>query len=290
MKASKQKYVVLVGWISILVNAVLFVIKYWAGIVSGSMALIADAWDTLTDCFSSFIVVVGGKLAGKPADKEHPFGHGRAEHIAAIVIGMLLAILAFNFMVSAYEKFTSRDTANFGAFAIIVTIISIISKELLAQYGFWASRKTGSSSLKADAWNHRGDSLASFVILAGIFLGKHLWWIDSALTVIIAFMIARASYEILSKEIKALLGEEVDPELIDRITSEVNTLVQRNVYMHHFHLHKYGSHQELSCHIKLPAKMSLDEAHTICTQIEEMIKQRFEMNATIHPEPIDAGK
>lgn len=287
MKASDQKYVIIVGWVSIIVNAVLFVIKYWAGIVSGSMALIADAWDTLTDCFSSFIVVIGGKLAGKPADKEHPFGHGRAEHIAAIVIGMLLAILAFNFMVSAYEKFVSRETVNFGTFAIAVTMISIISKELLAQYGFWASRKTGSSSLKANAWNHRGDSLASIVILAGIFLGKYFWWIDSLLTVIIALMIARASYEILSKEIKALLGEEVNPELIDKITYEVNALIQRNVHIHHFHLHKYGSHQELSCHIKLPAEMRLDEAHTICTQIEEMIKMRFEMNATIHPEPLE---
>jgi divalent metal cation (Fe/Co/Zn/Cd) transporter len=126
------------------------------------------------------------------------------------------------------------------------------------------------------------------VILAGIFLGKYFWWIDSALTVIIALMIARASYEILSKEIKALLGEEVDPDLVEKITDEVNVLLNRNVYIHHFHLHKYGSHQELSCHIKLPAKMSLDEAHMICTQIEEMIKIRYEMNATIHPEPLEA--
>lgn len=288
MNPRDLKYVITVGWVSILVNAVLFVVKYWAGIVSGSMALIADAWDTLTDCFSSFIVVLGGKLAGKPADKEHPFGHGRMEHIAAIVIGVLLAILTFNFMVNAYEKFISRESVNFGVFAIAVTVASIVSKELLAQYGFWAYRKTGSSVLKADAWNHRGDSLSSLVILVGIFLGKYFWWIDSVLTVIVAFMIARASYEILSKEIKALLGEEVDPELIKKITSEVTILLQRNVHIHHFHLHKYGSHQELSCHIKLPAQMSLEEVHTICTRIEEMIKLRFEMIATIHPEPIEA--
>lgn len=287
MKPRDQKYVIQVGWYSIIINALLFVLKYWVGIVSGSMALIADAWDTLTDCFSSFIVIVGGKLAGKPADKEHPFGHGRAEHIAAIVIGVLLVILAFNFMVSAYEKFRSQESVHFGTFAIVVTITSIIAKELLAQYGFWASRKTGSSVLKADAWNHRSDALASVVILAGIFLGKYFWWIDSVLTIIVAFMIAHASYEILSKEIKALLGEEVDPELVKKITSEVTSLLQRNVYIHHFHLHKYGSHQELSCHIKLPPKMSLDEAHTICTRIEEMISIRFEMIATIHPEPLE---
>lgn len=288
MKPRDQKYVMRVGWVSILVNALLFIVKYWAGIVSGSMALIADAWDTLTDCFSSFIVVLGGKLAGKPADREHPFGHGRMEHIAAIVIGVLLAILAFNFIINAYKKFVSHETVNFGVFAIAVTVASILSKELLAQYGFWGYRKTGSSVLKADAWNHRGDSLSSFIILVGILIGKYFWWIDSVLTVIVAFMIARASYEILSKEIKALLGEEVDPELVKDITSEVTALLHRNVYIHHFHLHKYGTHQELSCHIKLPANMSLDEAHTICTQIEEMIKSRYEMIATIHPEPLEA--
>ena len=287
MNPSGQKYVITVGWVSILVNAVLFVLKYWAGIASGSMALIADAWDTLTDCFSSFIVVLGGKLAGKPADKEHPFGHGRMEHIAAIVIGVLLAILAFNFLVNAYEKFISREAVSFGTFAIAVTVISIVSKELLAQYGFWAYRKTGSPVLKANAWNHRGDALSSLVILVGIFLGDYFWWIDSVLTVIVAFLIARASYEILSKEIKALLGEEVDPEVIQKITLEVTALLQRNVYIHHFHVHKYGSHQELSCHIKLPAQMSLDEVHAICSRIEEMIKIRFEMIATIHPEPLE---
>jgi cation diffusion facilitator family transporter len=190
-------------------------------------------------------------------------------------------------VVSAYEKFISQESVHFGAIAIAVTITSIIIKELLAQYGFWASKKTGSSVLKADAWNHRSDALASVVILVGIFLGKYFWWIDSVLTVIVAFMIAHAAYEILSKEIKALLGEEVDSELVKKITSEVTTLLQRNVYIHHFHLHKYGSHQELSCHIKLPAKMSLEEAHTICTRIEEMILLRFEMIATIHPEPLE---
>lgn len=290
MKANDQKYVIVVGWVSILVNALLFALKYWAGIVSGSIALIADAWDTLTDCMSSFIVVVGGKLAGKPADKEHPFGHGRAEHIAAIVIGVLLSILAFNFVVAAYEKFVSREGGQFGTVAIAVTITSVVVKELLAQYGFWAAKKTGSSVLKANAWNFQADALASVVILTGILLGRLYWWVDPVLGLILAFMIARASYEILSKEIKALLGEEVDPEVVQKITGEVNELLNRDVYIHHFHLHKYGSHQELSCHIKLPPKMSLDEAHSICTQIEEMIQQRFEMNATIHPEPLETSK
>ncbi|RKD91531.1 cation diffusion facilitator family transporter [Mangrovibacterium diazotrophicum] len=286
MNTSKHKYVIWEGWISIIANTLLFFLKYWAGIVSGSIALIADAWHTLTDSVSSVIVLIGGKLSRKPADDDHPFGHGRAEHIAAVIIGVLLAIVAFDFIISAYEKLVSRQSGNFGTIAIVVTIISIVVKEVMAQYAFWAYRKSGSSILKADGWHHRTDSLSSVIILVGILLGKYYWWIDGALAFVVAVMIGYASFEILSKEIKALLGEDVYPEDIKAITNEVYLLLNREVYIHHFHQHRYGDHNELSCHIKLPAEMPLEEVHNICTKIEKMILQKFNMVATIHPEPL----
>ena len=286
MKSNNQKYIVQEGWISIIVNTLLFFLKYWAGVVSGSIALIADAWHTLTDSVSSIIVLIGGKVSNKPADEEHPFGHGRAEHIAAIIIGVLLAIVAFDFVLSAYEKLQTKEPGNFGIIAIVVTIASILFKEALAQYAFWAYRKSGSSILKADGWHHRTDSLSSIIILAGIFLGRYYWWIDALLAFIVALMIAYASYEILSQETKSLLGEEVDPQLITKIKDEVYDLLKKEVHIHHFHIHSYGNHSELSCHIKLPPKTSLDEAHEICTSIEVMIKDKFAMIVTIHPEPL----
>ncbi|MCW0483962.1 cation diffusion facilitator family transporter [Gaoshiqia sediminis] len=286
MKPNNQKYIIQEGWVSIVVNTLLFGLKYWAGIVSGSIALIADAWHTLTDSISSVIVLIGGKISSKPADEEHPFGHGRAEHIAAIIIGVLLAIVAFDFVLSAWEKLQLREPGNFGTVAIVVTIISIVLKEALAQYAFWGFRKTNSSILKADGWHHRTDSLSSIIILVGIFIGRYFWWIDAVLAFIVALMIAYASYEILSKEIKSLLGEEVAPELVLTIKEEVALLLNREVYIHHFHLHQYGHHNELSCHIKLPPEMPLHEAHHICTQIERMILLKFDMVATIHPEPL----
>ncbi len=285
MSNQNHQYIVREGWISIVTNLLLFGLKYWAGLVSGSIALIADAWHTLTDSVSSMIVLIGGKLSNKPADEEHPFGHGRAEHIAAVIIGVLLAIVAFDFILSSVEKFTSREAGNFGTIAIVVTIISIVGKEALAQYALWGYRKTKSSMLKADAWHHRTDSLSSVVILIGILVGKYFWWIDALLALIVALMIAYASYEILSKEIRSLLGERIDPELIQAIKVDIDGLLEREVYIHHFHLHQYGQHNELSCHIKLPATMSLNEAHAICTRIENRIKEKFDMVTTIHPEP-----
>jgi cation diffusion facilitator family transporter len=287
MKDNNHKYIIREGWVSIVINLLLFGLKYWAGIVSGSIALIADAWHTMTDSVSSVIVLLGGKLSSKPADEEHPFGHGRAEHIAAIIIGVLLAIVAFDFVLGAVEKFNSGESGNFGTFAIVVTVVSIVVKEALSQYAFWAFHQTGSSILKADAWHHRTDSLSSVVILVGILAGRYVWWIDSLLAFIVALMIFYASYEILSKEIKNLLGENIDPSLIKEIKEEVAVLSEREVYIHHFHLHQYGNHNELSCHIKLPRDMSLHDAHAICTRIENRINEKFGLVTTIHPEPLE---
>lgn len=286
MNTDSQKYVVREGWISIFTNLLLFGLKYWAGLVSGSIALIADAWHTLSDSVSSIIVLIGGKISSKPADEDHPFGHGRAEHIAAIIIGVLLAIIAFDFVISAINKFKSGEPGNFGTIAVIVTIISVVAKESMAQYAFWMFRKTGSSILKAEAWHHRTDSLSSIIILAGIFIGRYFWWVDAVLAFIVALMIGLASYEILSKEIKKLLGERISPDLIREIIKEVDQLIEIEVHIHHFHLHQYGNHSELSCHIKLPAEMPLQEAHDICSEIETMIKDKFGLVTTIHPEPI----
>lgn len=282
-----NKYIFREGWISIIANTILFGLKYWAGIVTGSVALIADAWHTLTDSVSSVIVLIGGKISSKPADDDHPFGHGRAEHIAAIIIGVLLALVAFDFVLRAIDKFGSREQTVFGTIAWIATIISIIAKELLAQYAFFGYRKTNSSILKADGWHHRTDALSSIIILIGLLVGKYFWWTDAVLGFIVAIMIGYASFEILSKEIKSLLGESPSDELLDSIHKSVSTVCKYKVNLHHIHLHHYGHHTEMSCHIKLPPEMSLFETHEICTKIEKIIKDEFGFITTIHPEPLN---
>lgn len=283
----RKKYILREGWISIIGNTLLFVLKYWAGVVTGSLALIADAWHTLSDTISSVIVLIAGKISRKPADDDHPFGHGRAEHIAVIIIGVLLAIIAFDFMVSAIEKFGTREKTVFGTIAWIATIVSIVSKEAMAQYAFYASKKVDSSILKADGWHHRSDALSSIVILIGMAVGNYFWWTDAVLSFIVALMIGYASYQILSKEIISLLGESPKEELLLSIRETAQKTSKQPLYLHHIHIHNYGQHTELSCHIKLPPNMSLDEAHDICTKVEVAIQKKFGYISTIHPEPID---
>lgn len=282
-----KKYINREGWLSIAGNIFLFGLKYWAGIATGSLALIADAWHTLSDSVSSVIVLIGGKISRKPADHDHPFGHGRAEHIAAIIIGVLLAIIAFDFVVGAVNKFISREQTTFGLIAWIATIISILAKEGMAQYAFWAAKKTNSSILKADGWHHRTDALSSVVILVGIAVGNYFWWTDAVLSFIVALMIGWASYQILASEITSLLGESPSEDLLLSIRQTTQDEFDEPLHLHHIHIHNYGRHTELSCHIKLPPEMSLHDAHEICTKVEKIIMNKFGFVSTVHPEPIE---
>ena len=282
----KNKYIIREGWLSIIANLILFGLKYWAGIITGSVALIADAWHTLTDSVSSVVVLIGGKMSNKPADDDHPFGHGRVEHIAAIIIGVLLALVAFDFVLSSIAKFGTREETVFGTVAWVVTVVSILIKEGMAQYAFWAAKKSNSPILKADAWHHRSDALSSIIILVGIALSKYFWWMDAALGFMVAAMIAYVSFNILSKQTKALLGVSPSKALLLDIRKTAESTSEQPLHLHHIHIHTYGNHTEMSCHIKLPPTMSLDEAHEICTKIETVIKDKFGYISTIHPEPI----
>jgi cation diffusion facilitator family transporter len=282
----KQKYILRAGWLSIFGNLVLSGIKYWAGISTGSLALVADAWHSLSDIITSAIVLIGGKISRKPADDEHPFGHGRAERIASVIIGVLLAIVAFDFLLGAIEKFSKHEQTSYNTFAWIATIISILANEGMTQYAFYAAKKTGSSMLKADGWHHRTDSLSSLVILIGIAVGGSFWWTDAVLSVIVALMIGWASWEIISKEFTSLLGESPSDDLLLSIRETAQKVCVQPIHLHHIHIHDYGQHTEMSCHIKLPPTMTLNEAHDICTKIEAAIKNEFGYISTIHPEPI----
>jgi len=273
------------GWLSIIVNTLLFILKYWAGIVTGSVAIIADAWHTLSDSVTSIIVIVGVKASNKPPDKDHPFGHGRAEIIGSIIIGVLLSVVAFDFTIESIDRLKGGEGTQFGTLALVVTILSILLKESMAQYAFWAARETNSKSLKADGWHHRSDALSSVVVLIGIFLSPYFWWMDGVMGIIIALLLFYGTYEILKDAISTLLGQDADEELIEEINKLAVQYYAGDLNTHHFHLHHYGNHQELTFHINLDGKMSLDESHEIASRIEKEIKEKLDITATIHMEP-----
>jgi cation diffusion facilitator family transporter len=184
---------------------------------SGSVAIIADAWHTLSDSITSIIVVISVWIASRPPDEEHPFGHGRAEILASTIIGVLLAVIAVEFFIESVQRLIQREAANYGTLAIVVTALSVLAKEGLARYSVIIGKKTGSRSLKADAWHHRSDAISSVVILAGIFLNKFIWWIDGAMGILVALLILHAAYGILMEVFHAFLGEKPDKQIVEKI-------------------------------------------------------------------------
>ncbi len=283
----KRDLAVTEGWLSIIANTLLFGLKYWAGIVSGSVALIADAWHTLTDSLSSVIVLVSAKISRKPADKKHPYGHGRAELVASIVIGVLLVVIGLEFILKGIERLQTHEQASYGIIAIIVTAVSILLKEGMAQYALYAARKSGNSAVKADAWHHRTDALSSVVILVGIFLGKYYWWIDGVLSIIVALLIFYASWEILHEAVNKVIGTEPSEELKNDIQQLADNIAGYNMQLHHIHLHDYGNHKEMTCHICMPGELTIFDSHEKASKIEKAVFREFGIVLTIHVEPID---
>jgi cation diffusion facilitator family transporter len=281
----KYRYGYLEAILSIIGNLLLFGLKYYAGIVTGSIAIIADAWHTLSDSASSVVVLGSVKLAGRKPDEKHPFGHGRYQEIAAIFIAFLLGIIAYEFFRDSVEKFRSGAGTDFGTLAIVATALSLLIKEAMAQYAFWTYRKTGFQSLKADGWHHRSDALSSLVVLIGILLGNRFWWMDSVLGLAISLMLFYAVYEIIHGSVDKLLGEKPGKELIDRIHEIITRTAGPEIEPHHFHLHTYGDHKELTFHIRLSGKLDISSGHRIATDIENAIRNELEIEATIHVEP-----
>jgi cation diffusion facilitator family transporter len=281
----KHRLASIEGWTAIALNLVLFVLKYIAGIMTGSVAILADAWHTISDSFTSLVVLIGTKAARKPADSQHPFGHGRAELIAAIIIGMLLAMVGFNFIVEGIEKLQTRESTTFAPFAVIIIAASVVVKEGMAQFSLWAFRKTGSKPLKADGWHHRSDAITSSLVLIGVLLSRRFWWIDGVMAFAVAVLILYAAYDILKETINPLLGETPDKQLIGRISEIAHKAAEGPVKVHHIHIHRYGDHTELTFHIMLSPTMSLQNAHNIATNIENAIQNELDMTATIHLEP-----
>lgn len=273
------------GWLSIIINTLLFGLKLWAGIVSKSVALVADAWHTLSDSISSIIVLIGVKWSEKPADEEHPFGHGRAELIAGIIIGVLLGVIAFHFLFDAIHNLIDKNKVAFGTFAIVVTVISIILKEAIAQYAFWGAKKINSVMLKADAWHHRSDAISSVVILIGIFLHSYYWWIDGVMGILVSIFIGYTAFSISKESMSSLLGKRVSPEIIRKVKELAREECKKDLRLHHFHAHQYGDHIEISFHIILPDTILLKEAHSIVERIKTRIYHDMNIQSTIQIEP-----
>lgn len=273
------------GILSSVLNTILFGFKMWVGTAAGSVAMTADAWHTLSDTLTSLVVIVGFWISSRPGDDEHPFGHGRAELVASIVIGTLLAVVGFNFFLDSIAQLRDHKSVTFGPAAFVVFSISVILKEGIARFSMWAGRKVKSQSLIADGWHHRSDAIASLLIIVGALFGSWFWWIDGVLGLGVSLLILYAAYQIIKDATNSLLGESADPEMTERIRLIAQECSPLSSDIHHLHLHRYGDHIEVTLHARLPEDMPLNAAHEYSSLLETRLKKDLDMEATIHLEP-----
>jgi len=275
-----------VGWLSIGLNLLLFVLKLWAGLSTGSVAMFAEAWHTLSDSLTSLIALLGFRFGARPADQGHPFGHGRAEAIAALIIGVLLGVVGVGFGYESIVRLLDQQGANWGPMAIAVFLVSALLKEGLARYSIRVGRRLQAPALVADGWHHRSDAVASAVIVLGALVGPGLWWMDGALGLVVAALILHAAWDIIRDASNTLMGGAPSAEIERRIREVVAAHAPPGAEPHHLHLHSYGTHAELTLHLYLDPEMTVRQAHAIADQVEVALKAELGFEATIHVDPM----
>src|SRR5690625_4217439 len=218
MKESSRR-IVFATWVGIFVNILLTVLKAVGGLLSGSRALIADAAHSASDIVSSVVILFAVKIANKPPDEEHPYGHGNAENIASIIVALLLIVVGIEISISSVKMFFGSTPVAPTTVALYILVVSIILKEMLFYYKYYVGRKYESPALIADAWHHRSDSLSSIAALAGVglaILGErwditYLIYGDALAGIAVSIIVIKVGYQLAKSSANVVL-EQVLPE------------------------------------------------------------------------------
>lgn len=270
--------------ISIIVNIGISIWKLLLGLTFQSVALLADAFHSIFDMVTSVVLMYGFYIVSKPPDEEHPYGHGRAEHISTIIIGSLLLAVSFEFLIRSGDKLISRQAVIFSNIVVYSLIIMAVFKEMLAQIAFKLASKYDSEGIKADGYHHRSDAIATMLLALGILVGKNYWWLDGFLGIAISCYILYISVGLIKRTSDELLGRGASEEEEKLIKDIVGSVHEEIKDIHHIHLHKYGEHVELTLHIRIPRNKTVEEADRIAKLIENAVKEKLGWEATVHVE------
>jgi cation diffusion facilitator family transporter len=287
MQASASRIGIICGWVSVLGNILIFVFKYWYGMKLDSVSMRAEAFHTLSDSLTSLVVIAGLWIAHLKPDLQHPFGHGRAESLAAVIVGTLLGVVGMTFMQQSVLRLHEVQGMTFSLAAVLVFGVSVVLKEAMAQYAFYIGRKIKSTALIADGWHHRSDGIASGIVAAGILAGRTWWWVDGVLGIVVSLLIFYTAYDIIRHSSSMLLGEEGDQATLEHIRSVVCAAVPKLDGIHHVHVHTYGDHTECTFHIRQAGSMTLKESHARAEAAEQALRRELDIEATVHVDPLE---
>lgn len=242
----RARYGLLEGWVSIVINLLLFFVKGALGLTTKSISLIADAIHTLADTATSIVVIIGFKIAKKPSDKEHPFGHGRMELVATLIVAVLLIIAGVEFLESSIGRIIHPAPVSASWLVLIVIFTTIVIKELLALFARELGIMIDSKTLEADFLHHRSDVIATtFVVLALISSRYGYTSIDGIAGILVSLIIIYSGYTIAKEAVNPLLGEAPSKEIIQRI-EEIAKGFDGVYGVHDMIVHQYGRERLVS--------------------------------------------
>lgn len=278
------------GIIGIILNLCLFLSKLAAGLISSSVSVIADAFNNLSDAGSSVVTFIGFKLAGKPADREHPFGHGRYEYVAGLGISVVILLVGAELIISSVQKIFNPDAGTeFSVISLIILIASVCVKTWMYIFNKILSKKINSKTLKAASLDSLTDCIATSVVILGLVI-SHIWGIniDGYLGVAVAVFIIFTGINTMGDSISPLLGNPPDQAMVDEIRDTV-LAEEKIIGVHDLIVHDYGVGRcIISLHAELPDKLTLTEAHDVIDRTEKLLEQKFRCMATLHLDPIAA--
>lgn len=284
----RDKYGYLGGTIGILTNVLLAGAKFMIGRLSNSISLIADAMNNLSDATSSVITIVGFKLSSKPADEEHPFGHGRIEYISGLLISFIVLYIGVEFVKSSYERIMNPAKTEFQWIYLLVLLFSIVIKIWMSKFNKTIGKSINSSALQASSIEAFVDVIICTCIIVSLILSRYTnLVIDGYISLLVSIFILYSGYILIKDTLNPLLGEAPDPELVKNIASKVKEY-EYIKGVHELVIHNYGPRKILaSIHAEVPKDVSLEEIHRIVDKAEKEISEDLNIHLIIHLEPVE---
>lgn len=277
------------------VNFVLLVLKFLAGIIGHSSAMVADAVHSLSDFITDVVVIVFVRIAGKPQDESHDYGHGKYETLATAIIGVVLLFVGVGILINSLKSIVAVWNGVVieapSILAFVAAAVSIITKEILYQYTVYKGKKFNSKAVIANAWHHRSDAFSSIGTLIGIggaiFLDEKWRVLDPVAAFVVSLFIMKVSVELVKPCLDELLEKSLPHEMEDRILEIIISHPEVSS-PHHLRTRYIGNNIAIEVHIRMDGSMALKDAHEITKRIEASLKEEFgqETHIGIHMEPV----
>lgn len=283
---NREKLVVLTGVMGLSINLLIFLLKIIIGFMSNSVAIISDAINNLSDSMSSLVTIVGTKIAAKPADKEHPYGHGRTEYIASLIVGIFIILVGFELLKTSIENIFNPKVLEISIYMEVILVISILLKLYMYFYNVKAYKMSGSTLNKMVSVDSMNDVLATSLVLISVIVGKNFNInIDPYVGIVISIVVLKSGIEIFLEIGNKLMGKEIPQETIEAMTE----IILEGKYIkgvHQIEIHEYGRRKLYgSCHVEVPANIDTYTMHKILHQVEMKVYKEMEITLSIHADP-----